>query len=83
MITAFFEWIEKRLDDGGWVRRLYLVLATAMTWKVVLWAMEYADKNAARGGADTAMVIAAVAAIVAAVQTFAFNAYLKSRGDTT
>lgn len=79
MITNFFKWLETRLDEGGWVRRAYLVLATAMTWKVVIWAMEYADKNSARPGADVALVIGAVAAIVAAVQTFAFNAYLKSR----
>lgn len=80
-ITRLFQWVEQRLDEGGWVRRAYLVLATAMTWKVVIWAMDYADKNPAKAGSDVALVIGAVAAIVAAVQTFAFNAYLKSRGE--
>lgn len=78
-MNKFFEWVEKRLDEGGWVRRTYLVAATVMTWHVVTWAMGYADRNAMRPGADIAMVIGAVAAVVAAVQTFAFKNYLESR----
>lgn len=82
MITFAFEWLEKRLDDGGWVRRAYLVLATAMTWKYVLWAMEFAVQSP-RDASGVAMIITAIGVPVAAVQTFAFNAYLKSRSDTT
>ncbi len=78
-ITGVFEWIENRLDTGGWIRRAYLVLATGMTWKVIIWAMAYAEANAGRPGSDVALVIGAVAAIVATVQTFAFKSYLESR----
>ena len=80
MITAAFEWVERRLDEGGWVRRSYLVLATAMTWKYVLWAMEFAVQSP-RDPSGVAMIITAIGVPVAAVQTFAFNAYLKSRSD--
>lgn len=79
-LTAIFTWIEARLDEGAWFRRLYVVAATVLTWQVTLWAMRYADVNAARPGMDTAAVIAAVAAVPGAVVTFAFNAYLQSRG---
>jgi hypothetical protein len=78
-MTKAFQWLETRLDEGGWIRRAYLVLVTAMTWKVVIWAMSYADKNAAKSGSDIALVIGAVSAVVAAVQTFAFKNYLESR----
>ena len=80
MITDWFKWIETRLDDGGWVRRFYLVLATAMTWKYVLWAMDFATASP-RPGSDVAMIIGAIGVPIAAVQTFAFNAYLKSRAE--
>jgi hypothetical protein len=78
-MTRLFQWLETRLDQGGWVRRFYLVLATAMTWKVVIWAMDYADRNSAKAGSDIALVIGAVSAVVAAIQTFAFKNYLDSR----
>lgn len=78
-MTRLFEWLERRLDEGGWVRRAYLLLATGMTWRVIEWSMVYADRNAARPGADVAMVIGAVSAVVAAVQAFAFRQYLESR----
>lgn len=78
MITAAFVWLETRLDDGGWIRRTYLILATAMTWKYVLWAMGFATTSP-RVGSDVAMIIAAIGVPIAAVQTFAFNAYLESR----
>ena len=81
-ITNFFKWIEQRLDEGGWVRRAYLVLATGMSWKVILWAMAYAELNSDKSGSDVALVIGAVSAIVATVQTFAFKAYLESRKDS-
>lgn len=80
-LTNSVKWIEERLDGGGWVRRAYLVLATGMTWKVILWAMDYANANVAKNGTDVAIVIGAVAAIVATVQTFAFKSYLESRKE--
>jgi hypothetical protein len=78
VITEAFQWTETRLDEGGWIRRIYLLLATAMTWKYVLWAMSFATTSP-RAGSDVAMIIAAVGVPIAAVQTFAFNAYLDSR----
>jgi len=78
-IDTFIKWAETRLDEGGWVRRFYLALVTAMTWKVMVWAMSYADKAASKSGADVALVIGAVAAVSAAIQTFAFKNYLDSR----
>jgi hypothetical protein len=79
-IDAFVRWIEVRLDEGAWFRRGYVVAATVLTWQVTLWAMRYAEINAARPGIDTAAVIAAVAGVPGAIVTFAFNAYLQSRG---
>lgn len=77
-ITSFFEWAETRLDEGGWVRRAYLVAATVLAWKVTHWSMSFAETTKL-AGVDAAAVIAAVGAPVMAVLTFAFNSYLESR----
>jgi hypothetical protein len=77
-MTKLFEWLEKRLDEGGWVRRAYLVAATVMTWHFVLWAMKFAETSA-RSGGDVAMVIGAIGVPLSAVTGFAFNHYLASR----
>ena len=79
-ITTAFEWAETRLDKGGWVRRTYLVAASAMTWKTVIWSMAYAETSKL-GGADIAMILGAVGVPIAAVQKFAFDAYLESRKE--
>lgn len=78
-MTKFIIWVERRLDEGGWVRRIYLVFATVLTWHVIQWSMNYADKMAGKSGTDVALVIGAVSAVAGAVQTFAFKNYLESR----
>lgn len=78
-VTLFFEWLETRLDKGAWFRRLYVVAATILTWEVTLWAMRFAEVNAARPGIDIAAVITAVSAVPGAVVAFAFKQYLESR----
>lgn len=88
-MTRFFQWLELRLDEGGWVRRAYLVAATVLAWKVTQWGMEFAEKVLHAIMADpanaSAIMIAAGALIVSvvapvmAVLKFAFDAYLDSR----
>lgn len=77
-MTRFFQWLETRLDEGGWVRRTYLVAASIMTWKVTIWSMVFAEVSKLPG-VETAAVIGAVGVPIAAVQTFAFQNYLISR----
>jgi hypothetical protein len=79
LITQLFVWIETRLDQGAWFRRLYVVAATAMTWKVIEWSMLYATLNSSKDGLQVAAIIGAVSGVVAAVQGFAFKSYLDSR----
>lgn len=77
-LTNAFRWLETRLDEGGWVRRAYLLAATVMTWRVTEWAMGYVTTSKLPG-LEQAAVIAAVTAPSAAVAKFAFDAYLDSR----
>lgn len=77
-LTLIFLWLEARLDEGGWVRRAYLVAATGMTWNFVLWAMKFAETSPRTGG-DVAMVIGAIGVPLSAVTGFAFQNYLTSR----
>jgi hypothetical protein len=79
-LTTSFEWLEQRLDKGGWVRRTYLVVSTVLTWKVVIWSMAFVEASKL-GGADIAMIVGAVGVPIAAVQKFAFDAYLESRKE--
>jgi len=77
-MTRLFQWLETRLDEGGWVRRTYLVAATVLAWKVTHWSMTFAETTK-YSGVDAGVVIAAVGAPVMAVLKFAFDAYLESR----
>jgi hypothetical protein len=79
LITAAFEWVETRLDRGMWFRRLYVLAATVLTWQVTLWAMRFAEVNAARPGLEVAAIIGAVSAVPGAVVAFAFQQYVNSR----
>lgn len=78
-ITAFFEWIETRLDRGAWFRRCYVLGASVLVWHVTHWAMRFAEANAARSGADVALVIGAVSAVPGAVVAFAFQQYMAAK----
>jgi len=80
VITEAIIWIERRLDDGGWVRRAYLVVATAMVWKLMLWAMGFAETSP-RPGTDVALIIGAIAVPISAVTGFAFSNYAASRKE--
>ena len=77
-ITEFIKWVETRLDEGGWVRRSYLVVATLMAWNFVIWSQNFA-MTSPRPGAEVAMIIGAIGAVVAPITAFAFNNYLESR----
>lgn len=79
MLTRAFKWVETRLEEGAWFRRLYVVAATCLLWRTTLWAMGYAEANASRPGLDVAAVIGAVSAVPGAIVTFAFNQYLTTR----
>ena len=59
MINQVFIWLETRLDEGGWVRRAYLVVATLMLWRVTDWAMAFAQSSKLTGG-DIGIIIGAV-----------------------
>lgn len=78
-ITDIILWVERRLDEGRWFRRIYVVAATVLTWMVTAWAMRYAEANASRPGIDVAAVIGAVSAVPGAVVAFAFQNYMASR----
>lgn len=77
-MTKIFEWVEQRLDEGGWVRRAYLVTATVMTWKMTVWSMAFAESSKLEP-VGMAAVLTAIGVPIAAIQSFAFKAYLESR----
>lgn len=81
MITRLFRWVETRLDEGGWVRRAYLVIATVMLWRITEWAMAFTTSPAANRftGLDIAAITAAVSAPASIVAKFAFDTYIESR----
>jgi len=78
-MTRWFQWVETRLEEGAWFRRLYVIAATCLIWRVTVWAMGFAEANAMRPGIEVAAIIAAVSAVPGAVVTFAFNQYLNTR----
>lgn len=55
--------------------RAVLVVTMAMTWRVTVWAFEFARQTAELGGYDVAATIAAVTAPFAALQAAAFKVY--------
>ena len=55
--------------------RAVLVVTMAMTWRVTMWAFEFARQTAELGGYDVAATIAAVTAPFAALQAAAFKVY--------
>lgn len=77
-LTRCFLWVEVRLDNGAWFRRLYVIFATVLSWNVIKWSMHFAETSNLPG-VEVAAIIAAVTASVAAIQTFAFTDYMKSR----
>ena len=76
--TNGLKWLETRLDEGLWFRRIYVIVATYLTWSVVKWAMHFAEITKL-SGIEAAALVAAVAGPVAAIQAYAFNNYLNSK----
>lgn len=77
-ITTFFIWAETRLDQGGWVRRIFLYSTLAMTVRISVWATTYAAESKLPG-LEQAAVIAAVTAPIMALTKYVHEAYLDSR----
>lgn len=77
-MTKLFEWLEERLERGAWFRRIYVVVATVLTWRVTEWAFGYAATSKLPG-IEQAAVIGAVTLPVSVVAKFAFEGYLASR----
>ncbi len=77
-MTKLFEWLETRLDEGGWVRRVFLYVMLVMTWKAFVWGTIFAAESTL-AGVDRAAVIAAVTAPVCALMKYVFEAYAESR----
>ena len=77
-MTKLFEWLETRLDEGGWVRRAYLVAATVMTWKMTVWSMGFAETSP-RNGTDVALIIGAIGVPLSAFTGFVFKVYSDSK----
>lgn len=82
-VTKAFQWVEVRLDVGCWFRRIYVIVATILTWQVVYWSFMFA-RYAAELKSDligVAAVIAAINASVGLVQGFAFKQYIDARNS--
>lgn len=79
-ITPIFKWVETRLDEGAWFRRIYLIAATSLMWKTTMWAQGFAEVNASHDGLQVAAIIGAVSAVPGVISSFAFKQYLESRG---
>jgi len=78
VITKAFIWLETRLDEGMWVRRAYLVIATLMLWRITEWAMMFAQTSKLTG-TEIGVIIGAVSVPASAVAKFAFDSYQESR----
>ncbi len=59
--------------------RIVLVVTMLMTWRVTVWAFEFARQTAEMGGYDVAATIAAVTAPFAALQAAAFKVYTEGK----
>lgn len=77
-ITSFFVWFENRLDQGQWFRRIYVIIATTSTLSAISWGKTFA-MTTKMTGSDAALVLAALFAPLAAIQTFAFTDYMKAK----
>ena len=59
--------------------RIVLAVTMIMTWRVTVWAFEFARQTAEMGGYDVAATIAAVTAPFAALQAAAFKVYTEGK----
>ena len=77
-MTKLFEWLETRLDEGGWVRRSCLWGAVGMTLWFMLWCMRFAESSP-RNGSDVALIIGAIGVPLSAFTGFVFKVYSDSK----
>lgn len=78
--NAIIKWVETRLDEGGWVRRGFLVFSGVMLYQAQQWAFAFATGAPVRfTGTDIAAIVAAATVPASIVAKFAFDAYLESR----
>jgi len=77
-MTDLFVWFETRLDQGQWFRRIYVIVATTSTLSAISWGKTFA-MTTKMTGSDAALVLAALFAPLAAIQTFAFTDYMKAK----
>jgi hypothetical protein len=59
--------------------RIVLVTTMLMTWRVTVWAFEFARMMADHSGVEVAAVIAAVTVPFTALQKFAFDTYIAGK----
>jgi hypothetical protein len=73
-VSAFWDFV----DNRGVIRRLVLLAAIVMTWRVSLWAMEFAGL-CKLSGVEAAALIAAVTAPVTLFASSVFKNYIEAR----
>jgi hypothetical protein len=80
-VGKILKWIDGRHFVS--VRSATLAVTIWMTWRVTVWAFEYARLALAAeaNGVETAAVLGAVTIPLAALQGFAFNTYMKGKPD--
>jgi hypothetical protein len=76
-LDRFFAWADRR--NIASVRAATLYITIWMTWRVTIWAFEYARLALEAGatGIDTAAVLGAVTIPFTALQVFAFRTYME------
>ena len=69
--------IKKVLEDltARPFSRAVLIVTIVMTWRITVWAFEFAHAMADHNGMETAAVIAAITVPFTALQAFAFKTY--------
>ena len=79
-LRSTIEWIDRRHFVS--IRAMTLGITIWMTWRVTIWAFEYARMALAAdaSGIDTAAVIGAITVPFAALQGFAFRTYMSKVG---
>ena len=69
----------KLLDDTYAVRRGYFLFTIWLTWNTFVWARDFANAHYDRPGLEIAAIIAAVGAVVGAIQRYAFKDYVENK----
>jgi uncharacterized membrane protein YphA (DoxX/SURF4 family) len=59
--------------------RIVLIVTIIMTWRITVWAFEFAHAMAGHNGMETAAIIAAITVPFTALQGFAFSTYTSGK----